>query len=44
MDDSETGVQELTGEDIIGMVQVSSSLIDEHEKEEENQLPHYYSQ
>ena len=39
MDNSETGVQELTGEDIIGMVQVSSSLIDEREEEEENKLP-----
>ena len=35
MDDSETGVQELTDEDIIGMVQASSSSIDDSDEEEE---------
>ena len=35
MDDSETGVQELTDEDIIGMVQASSSSIDDSDEEDE---------
>ena len=35
MDDSETGVQELTDEDIIGMVQASSSIDDSDEEDEQ---------
>ena len=37
MDDSETGVQELTDEDIIGMVQASSSSIDDSDEEDEQE-------
>ena len=37
IDDSETDVQELTDEDIIGMVQASSSSIDDSEKEDEQE-------
>ena len=35
MDGSVTGVQELTDEDIVGMVQASSSSIDDSDEEDE---------
>ena len=37
MDDSETGAQEMTDEDIVGMVQVSSSSIDDSDEENEQE-------